>query len=252
MPPPSLRILCLGDSLTAGYPADHPYAEQLAKRLRAAFPATSYSAGRTVEVDVDGIPGDLVTRGTFLRRMEARWARETYDWTIILGGTNDIGWGYSPDPIFDSLEKLWDIPLSRGGKVLALTIPETKSKYEDMTNHRLTLNKRIQEYQRENFHTFDLFKALPYHGMSPAEREWNWDMDGLHLTEIGYDLMGSKIAGGLIKILHLEEAQMTDISSVINDARQKKLVEELIFEEEIGDPKLLSQGYIVVRKRDLD
>ena len=34
--------------------------------------------------------------------------------------------------------------------------------------------------------------------------------------------------------------------------RQRRAVEDLIFEEERGDARLLSQGYIIVRKRDLD
>jgi hypothetical protein len=88
--------------------------------------------------------------------------------------------------------------------------------------------------------------------MNPDDRQKYWDTDGLHLTRSGYDLMGRKIADGLVKILSLQEAQATDISHVISDARQRKLIEDMIFEEERGDPKRLSQGYIIVRKRDLD
>lgn len=88
--------------------------------------------------------------------------------------------------------------------------------------------------------------------MVPADREKYWDPDGLHLTEDGYDLMGEKIAEGLIKILHLQEAQTTEISSLFTDARQRRLIEDMIFDEEAGDPKRLNQGYIIVRKKDLD
>lgn len=88
--------------------------------------------------------------------------------------------------------------------------------------------------------------------MSEEDQKKFWEPDGVHLTEAGYDLMGEKIADGLIRILHLEEAQSTEISTIVTDARQRKLIEEMIFEEEQGSPKLLSQGWIVVRKRDLD
>jgi hypothetical protein len=88
--------------------------------------------------------------------------------------------------------------------------------------------------------------------MEWMDRERYWDVDGLHLTEDGYDFMGERIAEGFTRILHLEEAQNTEISSIVTDARQRRMIEELAFEEEQGDPKLLSQGYIVVRKRDLD
>ena len=64
--------------------------------------------------------------------------------------------------------------------------------------------------------------------------------------------MGEQIAAGIVKIMRLEEAQNTEISSIVSNARQRRMIEDLLFDEERGDPKLLSQGYIVVRKRDLD
>ncbi|KAH9988701.1 hypothetical protein F4779DRAFT_610861 [Xylariaceae sp. FL0662B] len=88
--------------------------------------------------------------------------------------------------------------------------------------------------------------------MAPAERPKYWEQDGVHMTAAGYDLMGEKVAEGLIRIMKLAEAQDTEISSVVTDARQRRAIEQLIFEEERGDPRLLSQGYIVVRKSDLD
>lgn len=63
-PPPPLRILCFGDSLTAGYPVGHPYAAKVAQKIEETFP------GREVECAVEGVPGDLVTTGWFLNRMQ--------------------------------------------------------------------------------------------------------------------------------------------------------------------------------------
>lgn len=88
--------------------------------------------------------------------------------------------------------------------------------------------------------------------MEPSDRPKYWQMDGVHLTEAGYNLMGEKIAAELIKLIRLAEAQDTDISSIAMDARQKQAIEDMIYEEERGNPRLLSQGYIVVRKTDLD
>lgn len=88
--------------------------------------------------------------------------------------------------------------------------------------------------------------------MAPQDRGRYWDPDGLHLQAAGYDLMGEKIGDAIVRILRLAEAQSTDISSIVSDARQRKAIEDLIFEEEMGNPRLLSQGYIVVRKKDLD
>jgi hypothetical protein len=88
--------------------------------------------------------------------------------------------------------------------------------------------------------------------MSPQDQALYWNKDGVHLEAAGYDLMGEKIGDALVRILRLAEAQDTDISAVVSNARQRKAIEDLIYEEEMGDPRLLSQGYIIVRKKDLD
>ncbi|KAI1432616.1 SGNH hydrolase-type esterase domain-containing protein [Xylaria sp. CBS 124048] len=245
---PPIRILCFGASLVSGYPANRPFAARLARKIEAAFP------GRRVEYDVEGMPGDLVTTGKFISRMQMSWnsAPHPYDWTIILGGTNDLGWAKPTEQLFEALKRVWEIPLSKGGKVLALTIPETKMKHGRIGERRDTVNEAIRSYERENFYHFDLCKAVPYHSMLPEDRGRYWHPDGVHLQTAGYDLMGDRIGEGLVRILRLAEAQGTDISSVVSDRRQRQAIEDLILEEEVGDPRLLSQGYIVVRKRDLD
>ncbi len=119
---------------------------------------------------------------------------------------------------------------------------------------------------------FDLCAALPYHEMPPAKRARIWYPDGIHLTEEGYDYVGEKIAEALTRIVRLAEAQDTDIRNSAPgpaDARrphqshqshqsqqqqqqQQRALRQARFEEEMGDQKLLSQGYIVVRRTDLD
>ena len=72
------------------------------------------------------------------------------------------------------------------------------------------------------------------------------------MSAAGYDLFGARVAESLAPVIRLAEAQDTDISDIVTDARQRRAIEDLIVEEERGDPRLLSQGYIVVRRRDLD
>ncbi|KAI1214193.1 SGNH hydrolase [Annulohypoxylon truncatum] len=250
----TLRILCFGNSLTSGFPAGKPYAERLKEKLEDAFLGHGYGE---ILYEVDGVPGDLVTRGSYLGRMEDAWKqamrnREPYDWTIVLGGTNDLGWGCSAEDLIAGLKKAWDIPLSYGGKVLALTITDTRSRYKDIKERRDEVNKAIKAYKRPNFFYFDLYNAIPYHDMVPEDRPKYWEMDGVHLSADGYNLMGEKIAEQLIRVIRLAEAQEDDIKSIAADPKQRQAIEDMIFEEERGNPKLLSQGYIVVRKSDLD
>lgn len=125
-PRPTLRILCIGDSLTAGYTSSarlHPYATRLSARLSQAFPSLA------VVVDLDGVPGDGVAR--LARRVEprflARGGGTSYDWTVVLGGSNDLaplGRAAGGAEVFEALRRVWAVPLSKGGRVLACTVPD--------------------------------------------------------------------------------------------------------------------------------
>ena len=102
--PKSLRILCFGDSLTAGYTSwgleFHPYADHLRVGLQQSLSTSE------IEIDVAGLSGDQV-RGSYLPRIKSKCAhtQTPYDWIIVMGGTNDLGWGQSPDDIYEGLSK---------------------------------------------------------------------------------------------------------------------------------------------------
>ncbi len=63
---------------------------------------------------------------------------------------SDLGWGRHAEPIIEGLKRLWDIPLSKGGKVLALTILETKGIFPTLTERRNNVNDAIRSYEKEN------------------------------------------------------------------------------------------------------
>ena len=98
-----LRILCFGDSLTAGYSQfgmlHFPYAVHLKEKLQAAFPSLE------IHIDVEGMSGAQV-RGEYLGRLNRACSKvqdQPYDWIIAMGGTNDIGWGGQPEEIYEAL-----------------------------------------------------------------------------------------------------------------------------------------------------
>ena len=103
--PKSLRILCFGDSLTSGYTRmgleAYPYADHLRVRLQHILSTPD------IHVDVEGRPGDQV-QGLYLKRLDLKLkavANTPYDWVIIMGGTNDLGWGQQPTAIYENLSK---------------------------------------------------------------------------------------------------------------------------------------------------
>ncbi|KAL5940610.1 hypothetical protein ACKVV1_008276 [Pyricularia oryzae] len=236
-----LRILCFGDSLTSGYSrsglASHPYDERLVQDLKVARPELE------IETTEDGRPGDLT--GFFLSRCVNHFGpkQPKYDWTIILGGTNDLARQYSPETIYDNLRRCWDLALSHGSKVLVLTVPEVgvRSRADEM---RDKLNDMIRKAQG----------AVPYWSLSQEERDKYWD-DHIHLTADGYNLMGKMIAARLVDILCEEEMEVKN--RPLTSSRPRPGVKAFkgdgtVFEEEIGDSSKLRQGYVVVRRADLD
>ncbi len=105
-PPQTLRILCFGNSLTAGFSQwgmeYFPYANHLPGPLQKQSPST------TISIDVAALSGDKVTgpTGQYLRRLESRCTKARaapYDWIIIMGGTNDLGWGVAAEEIYEGL-----------------------------------------------------------------------------------------------------------------------------------------------------
>ena len=129
--PKTLRILCFGDSLTAGYTQVnwhfpyhvkcsamsnrgkwglewHPYADHLGTSLRSLLLTSDIDID--IDIDVRGLSGDEVVDGQYLSRIKAccqspdnAAAKPKYDWIIIMGGTNDLSWGKQPDEIFEGL-----------------------------------------------------------------------------------------------------------------------------------------------------
>ncbi|EED13748.1 conserved hypothetical protein [Talaromyces stipitatus ATCC 10500] len=207
-----LKILCFGNSLTAGFRSygiepNHPYALALKEQVLSAEldPSTLGADDGQIEIDVEGQPGDLVNcpPGRFLERMKRRLDTKTYDWVIVLGGTNDLGYGsFTPDEIYTGLKTTWSQALTSSPttKILALTVPECAYRSQKLDRNRDALNKLILEHKEDRFYTFDLKSAIPYHTMDEQRREQIWD-DGLHFTDKGYDLMGEIIAVRLLEIL---------------------------------------------------
>ncbi|KAF4962671.1 hypothetical protein FSARC_9232 [Fusarium sarcochroum] len=245
----TLRILCFGDSLTSGYFChgmdSHPYALKLEDRLTGTFPEVDF------EIVVDGVPGDVASFNRFYDRLDAAWKKQSYDWTIVLGGTNDLAYGVPTDNIFAALIDIYDVALSRESKVLALTVPECASKAEESTRARNELNERILNNADTGYYSFDLHSKIPYHSLSEEDRGRYWD-DGLHLRDEGYNWMGNHIADALIDILWREGTFEQPTSSKTADPSDVIVEDEFTYDEEDGNPRNIHEGYVVVRKKDLD
>jgi len=93
--------------------------------------------------------------------------------------------------------------------------------------------------------------------MSEDERDIYWD-DLVHLTPKGYKRMGEHIGSAILPTLKKEietykKQEKTGARLPPGGKRRREFKDdENQFKEEEGDPTLIDQGYVVVRRKDLD
>jgi hypothetical protein len=131
-----------------------------------------------------------------------------------------------------------------------LTIPEAGLKgtiKQRIDAKRNKVNDMIKSYKRDNFHVYELHAAIPYFAMSEADRKEYWD-DNIHFTPSGYDLIGKKVGMALVSLLVKDKLKDESPAKRRRNFRD----DDGMFEEEGGNPNSLDQGYIVVRRKDLE
>lgn len=184
-------LVCFGDSLTAGYQVqvetgmplpDSPYGEFLQGWL-----------GARGKVSVKGICGEITSD------MVTRFVRDVLDvipsHTVILGGTNDLGWGVTLSTIITNLEHCYTLALAAGIRPVGVTVPSIRAEghgtgplpawLQSHLHSRLELNRLIAERcERHHMPCVDLFQATSE--KSSFLLAARFSSDGLHLNAAGY------------------------------------------------------------------
>jgi len=186
-----MKIVALGDSLTVGENEFESDSEEFASYPRyleilAEQHLSSLQSELKVNVLNRGICGDL-TSG-----MQERFSKdvvdEKADYVIILGGTNDIGWGFDPIMIAHNLSAIYDAARNEGIVAVACSVPSILG-FDELIPPRLTLNRMIRtEAERRGLTFVDIFRATA----DPLTNRLseNYSADGLHLNKNGYREMG--------------------------------------------------------------
>ena len=143
----------------------------------------------TVKVLNKGVNGDL-TSG-MLERFSRDVVDERADYVIVLGGTNDIGWGLDPTMIVYNLTSMYDAAGTNGIRAVACSVPSLLG-FDELIPPRLDLNRAINaEAEKRKIPFLDLFTTT-------ADRRNNrlledYSADGLHLNSKGYERIGNYI-----------------------------------------------------------
>jgi lysophospholipase L1-like esterase len=176
-------IVAFGDSLTVGYQSptrdnpsyrETPYADFLNERL-----------GGKAEFQIKGISGELTE--DMLRRFSSDVLAHKPGYVVILGGSNDLGWGRKHVRIMENLLCMYRDALSAGIVPVAVTVPSILG-LDSVIPPRRRLNAMIKEHAAAlGMPCVDMFTAS-------AEPETfrlleRYSNDGLHLSTEGYRLL---------------------------------------------------------------
>jgi len=188
-------IIAFGDSLTVGYqsptddeelPQPVPYTNFLGKKVEELL--HKRSAGFRVELLNRGIVGELTDD------MVDRFGRDVLgplpDAVIILGGSNDLGWGMEPPSVAENLAGMYDEALKNRIRPVACTVPSVRG-YDEGVQPRLRLNELIKRHSGAlGIACVDLFTAT---ADSAGRLRGEYSNDGLHLSPLGYETLAEAI-----------------------------------------------------------
>ena len=132
--------------------------------------------------------------------------QKTYDWVLILAGTNDLLMGdSSSEKIADTIVIMHEVAHARGAKSLVITIPEIfceRKDCPDVESRRQEINKRLRMYaSKAGSKAFlsDLALKISLHQLSLEDRKEFWEPAGVHLKRKGYDKMAEIIFQDLME-----------------------------------------------------
>jgi lysophospholipase L1-like esterase len=171
--------------------SSHNRTLQMKKLIPQETPYTSYLKtllGDNWILENKGINGELT--GQMLNRFRRDVIDHKPDFVVILGGTNDIGWGIDNNTIINNLKAMIQKALDAGITPIPCAIPSLIGN-KRMIEYRQEINNEIAEFAKEkNLRFVNLFTAT-------ADKNLNLDKkynnDGLHLNTDGYKLFADVI-----------------------------------------------------------
>lgn len=210
-----LKILCYGDSLTAGTSPPlnelHPYGPYLEHSLQKKIPNVSPPLvrwkgypGRTAMSMASSLNGPDGLR-TLIRSVRNRTGASP-DLCVIMAGTNDLAYESEADPIFKAISSLHSASHMEGVPTLAIGIPSSAWQQVDSCAAAVALevNASLQSWcesttGRKDVLVQSTFIPCPIDASTVGGTLWS--IDGLHFSPDGFRLLGERLAPVVTKIL---------------------------------------------------
>jgi len=204
-----LRLLCYGDSLTAGFFDNgqrfEPYGRTLTKMLR--------TLGVPCEVLVCGLSGltaqEMLTKANKQVLSDVAGCQgkglhrilhdiEHFDAVLIMAGTNDLSCGNRAESIFELVRSLHSVCHACKIPTVALAPPSAKIAPLTWQQERHKLCHLLVEWASSCpwvVQATDVSEIVPIEGTERTNARLSlWDSDGLHFSPAGSQLLGAALA----------------------------------------------------------
>jgi lysophospholipase L1-like esterase len=199
-----IHIALMGDSLTVGFiPSSltsQPYSDFLKEYIDNFLKKLRRKNAIQIRITNRGVNGDLT--GNMLLRFKQDVVDLKPDYVIVLGGANDIGWGFPVENIFSNLRGMFETAMANGICPTGCTLPSVVGRDEGIPP-RLALNKLLMDLcNAKNNPCVDLFAATC--DRDTKRLRYEYSSDGLHLNTSGYRKIAETIFEESVKDLILK------------------------------------------------
>ena len=191
----------MGDSLTTGLiptrSESQPYSGFLKECCEGFLKGLGRKDALQIEIVNRGVNGDLTS--DMLLRFRQDVVNLKPDYVIILGGSNDLGWGFPVQAIFSNLQRMFEASLVEGIRPVGCAVPSVLG-WDEGIPLRIELNRLLRDFCcTRKISCADLFAAT----CDPETRRLRLDYssDGLHLNVTGYRKIAETIFEESVKML---------------------------------------------------
>mmetsp|Transcript_45692 Transcript_45692/g.83684 ORF Transcript_45692/g.83684 Transcript_45692/m.83684 type:complete len:368 (+) Transcript_45692:71-1174(+) len=200
------RILCYGDSLTAGFynggSSFEPYGHTLSQELRSMGDMCNVDvvglSGKTASECVQGLNSPAITdcTGRAGKGLSRKLAEEgPFDLVIIMLGTNDLGQGQAPQTILKSVSQMHAACHRMNIPTLAVAPPTV-----DQGQPRAGRQQLAQLLASWAQATKGVAAYVDCEEFCPRHERQLWEPDQLHLSRVGSQAFGRRMARWLVKM----------------------------------------------------
>lgn len=187
-----IRILCIGDSHTAGFPLFDPlYGGDSQSSYEYWFNLFLSNQFSEVSFDIHNKGSCGQVSSEVFRRLNTTLSKIKYDLVIFWAGANDIAIGYSVKTIWENLWRAFKFSIKKSEAFMLITIPPMN--WPGIETKILQLNEKIKKNSDSDTYLYaDAYKVLVLENQGVLDPIYDAG-DGVHLSIDGYEQVGKEI-----------------------------------------------------------